>query len=51
MATAVTVTDPAKAKQYFEAKMAFTTGPVELERVVDLAPDLEIPRLEIDARY
>jgi len=24
----------AKAKQYFEAKMAFTTGPVELERMV-----------------
>jgi rhodanese-related sulfurtransferase len=34
MATAVTVTDPAKAKQYFEAKMAFTTGPVELERMM-----------------
>ena len=29
MATQVNINDPAKAKQYFEAKMAFTTGPVE----------------------
>jgi rhodanese-related sulfurtransferase len=28
------VQDPAKAKEYFEAKMAFTTGPVELERMM-----------------
>ena len=34
MATAVKVTDPAKAKQYFEARMAFSTGPVELERMM-----------------
>ena len=26
--------DPAKAKEFFEAKMAFTTGPVELERMM-----------------
>ena len=24
--------NPAKARQYFEDKLAFTTGPVELER-------------------
>ena len=34
MGTQVKVTDPAKAKDYFEAKMAFTTGPVELERMM-----------------
>ena len=34
MATQVTINDPAKAKAYFEAKMAFTTGPVELERMM-----------------
>ena len=34
MATAVAIQDPAKAKIYFEAKMAFTTGPVELERMM-----------------
>lgn len=33
MTTQVTINDPAKAK-YFEAKMAFTTGPVELERMM-----------------
>ncbi|HEV2173641.1 MAG TPA: rhodanese-like domain-containing protein [Nitrospira sp.] len=27
--------DPAKAKEFFEAKMAFTTGPVELERMME----------------
>ena len=26
------VTDPARAKEYFEDKLAFTTGPVELHR-------------------
>ncbi len=34
MTTAAMTTDPAKAKQFFEAKMAFTTGPVELERMM-----------------
>ena len=28
------VQDPARAKQHFEAKLAFTTGPVELERMM-----------------
>lgn len=28
-------TDPAKAREYFEDKMAFTTGPVELERLLE----------------
>ncbi len=34
MATKTMVSDPVKAKEYFEAKMAFTTGPVELERMI-----------------
>jgi rhodanese-related sulfurtransferase len=34
MATKVKINDLAKAKAYFEAKMAFTTGPVELERMI-----------------
>jgi len=34
MAAKLMITDPAKAKAYFEAKMAFTTGPVELERMM-----------------
>ena len=32
--TLTRIHDPAKAKAYFEAKMAFTTGPVELERMI-----------------
>ena len=35
MATKLMITNPAKAKAYFEAKMAFTTGPVELERMME----------------
>lgn len=34
MATQITINDPAKAKAYFEVKMAFTTGPVGLERMM-----------------
>ena len=34
MATPVMAHDSAKAKEFFEAKMAFTTGPVELERMI-----------------
>ena len=34
MATQVTINNPAKAKEYFEAKNTFTTGPVELERML-----------------
>ena len=34
MAIEVSINDPAKAKQYFDSKNAFTTGPVELERMM-----------------
>jgi rhodanese-related sulfurtransferase len=34
MATQLMTNDPAKAKEYFQAKMAFTTGPIELERML-----------------
>ena len=34
MATQVGIQNPARAKEFFEAKMAFTTGPVELERMM-----------------
>lgn len=34
MTTQTVVQDPVKARAYFEAKMAFTTGPVELERMM-----------------
>ena len=34
MATHVSTQDTTRAKEFFEAKMAFTTGPVELERMM-----------------
>src|SRR5436189_196913 len=34
MATQATSEDPTKARAYFEPKMAFTTGPVDLERMM-----------------
>jgi len=34
MVTKLKITNAAKAKKYFQDKMAFTTGPVELERMV-----------------
>ncbi|HEU4685543.1 MAG TPA: rhodanese-like domain-containing protein, partial [Nitrospira sp.] len=34
MTTQISIQDPARAKEFFEAKIAFTTGPVELERMM-----------------
>ena len=34
--------DPAKALKYFEVKMAFTTGPVELNRAINDKQDLVV---------
>src|SRR5689334_3591232 len=34
--------DPAKALQYFEDKMTFTTGPVELNRAIDEKRDIVV---------
>jgi rhodanese-related sulfurtransferase len=42
MATKMMVHDAQKAKEYFEDKMAFTTGPVELERMMKQREDINI---------
>jgi len=42
MATKLMISDPQKAKEYFEAKMAFTTGPVELERMMKQGENINI---------
>src|SRR4051794_34755349 len=34
MNTTLTIPDPVKARRYFEDKMTFTTGPVELDRML-----------------
>jgi rhodanese-related sulfurtransferase len=42
MATKMMISDPQKAKEYFEAKISFTTGPVELERMMKQGENLNI---------
>ena len=42
MTTKMMISDPQKAKEYFEAKMAFTTGPVELERMMKQGESINI---------
>jgi len=42
MATKMMVSDPQKAKEYFEAKVTFTTGPVELERMMKQGENINI---------
>ncbi len=45
MATIITkmmISDPKKAKEYFEAKMAFTTGPIELDRMMSEGENINI---------
>lgn len=42
MATNMKISDPSKAREYFEAKMAFTTGPVELERMMRQGENINI---------
>lgn len=39
MNATLTLPDPAKAREYFEDKMAFTTGPVELDRAMKSGED------------
>ncbi len=42
MNTKVKIHDPEKARAYFENKMAFTTGPVELERMIKEADNINV---------
>ena len=42
MATKMLVRDPQKAKEYFEDKIAFTTGPVELDRMIKQGENINI---------
>ena len=51
MATISKITDPAKAKEYFEAKMAFTTGPVELERMMQQGESIQVVDVRAEEDY
>jgi len=42
MATKLMMPNPTEAKEYFEAKVQFTTGPVELERMINEGQDINI---------
>jgi len=42
MTNALIKNDPAKALKYFEDKMAFTTGPVELNRAINEKQDIVV---------
>ena len=43
----MTITSPKKASKFFKAKMEFTTGPLELERMIKHQESIHI----IDVRY
>lgn len=47
MTTQLTLPDPTKAREYFQAKMQFTTGPVELDHVISDKANVNI----VDVRY
>src|SRR5438105_13297138 len=42
MATKLMIGDPQKAKEYFEAKISLTTGPVELARMMTQGENINI---------
>ncbi len=42
MKTTMKIPDPAKAKDFFENKISFTTGPVELERRLKAHDDINV---------
>jgi rhodanese-related sulfurtransferase len=47
----MTISDPAKAREYFEAKMAFTAGPVELERMMKQGENINIVDVRASEDY
>src|SRR2546425_205726 len=47
MATELTVPDPARAREFFQAKMQFTTGPIELDRFIRETAKVNV----VDVRY
>lgn len=51
MKTRVKIHDPEKAKAYFENKMAFTTGPVELERMMKETDNINVIDVRAEEDY
>jgi rhodanese-related sulfurtransferase len=43
--------DPIEAKQYFESKLAFTTGPVELNRMIQNRENINVVDVRAEEDY
>jgi rhodanese-related sulfurtransferase len=51
MNTILTIPDPVKAREYFEDKITFTTGPVELDRMLKAHEDISVIDVRAEEDY
>src|SRR3954447_2163920 len=51
MNTKLKIPDPARAKEYFEDKMTFTTGPVELDRMLKAHENINVIDVRAEEDY
>lgn len=51
MNTTMTIPDPAKARAYFEDKITFTTGPVELDRMLKEHQNINVIDVRAEEDY
>jgi rhodanese-related sulfurtransferase len=51
MNTKLKIPDPAKAKEFFEDKMTFTTGPVELNRMIKGHENINVVDVRAEEDY
>ena len=51
MNSTLTVPDPVKAREYFENKLSFTTGPMELERLLKAHENINLIDVRAEEDY
>ena len=51
MKTSFKIPDPARAREFFEDKMSFTTGPVELDRALKAHEDINVIDVRAEEDY
>jgi rhodanese-related sulfurtransferase len=51
MNATLTIPDPVKAREYFEHKMTFTTGPVELDRMLKAHENINVIDVRAEEDY
>jgi len=51
MNTKLNIPDPARAKEFFEDKMSFTTGPVELDHLLEAHEDINVIDVRAEEDY